>query len=99
MSRLRGRYADRAVLDQEELADDTPDQADPFAFEDVEQVHYGLSKLSLPHREVLTLFFLEDLSIEEIAELLEVAPGTIKSRIHFAKKALRAVIEQEECRQ
>ena len=99
MSRLRGRYADRAVLDEEELAEDIPDQADSFTFEDVEQVHYGLSKLSLPHREVLTLYFLEDLSIEEIAEVLEVASGTIKSRLHFAKRALRTIIEQEECGQ
>jgi RNA polymerase sigma factor (sigma-70 family) len=98
MTRLRGRYADRAALNEEECADDVPDQADSFTFEDVQQVHYGLSKLSMPHREALTLFFLEDLSVEQIAEVLEVAPGTIKSRLHFAKRALRAVIEQEECK-
>ena len=66
--------------------------------EDAEQVHYGLSQLSLPHREVLTLYFLQDLSIDEIAELLGVAPGTIKSRLHFAKRSLRAVLEQEEAK-
>ncbi len=98
MTRLRGRYADREMLDVEECAEDVPDQTDAFTFEDVQQVHFGLSKLSMPHREVLTLFFLEDLSIEQIAEVLEVAPGTVKSRLHFAKKSLRAVIEQEECK-
>lgn len=99
MSRLRGRYADRAMLDEEEVAEDLPEQADSSTFEDAEQVHYALGKLSLPHREALTLFFLEDLSVDEIARLLGVAVGTVKSRLHFAKKALRAVIEQEECRQ
>ena len=99
MSRLRGRYADRSVFDDEQTAADVPEQANSFTFEDAEQVHSGLSRISLPHREVLTLFFLQDLSIDEIAEVLEVAPGTVKSRLHFAKKALRAVIEQEECRQ
>jgi RNA polymerase sigma-70 factor (ECF subfamily) len=98
MSRLRGRYADRAVFDDEQDGAEINGDADSFAFEDAEQVHYGLSRISLPHREVLTLHFLEDLSIDQIAQVLEVAPGTVKSRLHFAKKALRAVIEQEEPR-
>lgn len=98
MSRLRGRYADRAVFDDSQDADDVNGETESFTFEDAELVHYGLSRISLPHREVLTLHFLDDLSIDQIARVLEVAPGTIKSRIHFAKRALRAVIEQEECR-
>jgi len=106
MSRLRGRYADKALIEEEPhlrqgfggQAGEIPDNGDSFTFEDAEQVHCGLSKLSLPHREALTLYFLEDLSIDEIAELLEVASGTVKSRLHFAKKALRAVLEQEAVR-
>jgi RNA polymerase sigma-70 factor (ECF subfamily) len=62
-------------------------------FEDAEQVHRGLLSLSLAHREVLTLFFLEDLTVEEIATVLGVPPGTVKSRLHFAKQALRKVLE------
>ena len=96
MSRLRGRYADRALLDETELPPDIEQEAESFTFEDVQQVHFGLSRLSLPHREALTLHFLDDLSVEEIAELVELSQGTIKSRLYYAKKALRAVIEQEE---
>ena len=64
-------------------------------FEDAEQVHRGLLALSLPHREVLTLFFLEDLSVEEVATVLGVPAGTVKSRLHYAKQALRKVLERE----
>lgn len=99
MTRLRGRYADRAVFDDSQDAADVNGETESFTFEDAEQAHYGLSRISLPHREVLTLHFLDDLSIEDIARVLDVAPGTVKSRIHFAKKALREVIEQEECKQ
>ncbi len=64
-----------------------------MSLEDVEELHRALKELSLPHREVLTLYFLEDFSIEEIAEILEVASGTVKSRIHYAKRALKTRLE------
>ena len=73
-------------------AEDAPDRAD---FETAEELHRGLVQLSVPHREVLTLFFLEDFSIEQIAAILEVPPGTVKSRLHHAKKALRAALGKE----
>jgi RNA polymerase sigma factor (sigma-70 family) len=80
---------------------DRPDAraADPVSgcveFEDAERVHRGLLSLSLAHREVLMLFFLEDLSVEEVATVLGVPPGTVKSRLHYAKLALRKVLEGE----
>jgi RNA polymerase sigma-70 factor, ECF subfamily len=75
------------------------DPADePLDFTDAEQVHRGLLALSLPHREVLTLFFLEDLSVEEVATVLGVPPGTVKSRLHYAKQTLRKVIAEEASR-
>ena len=54
----------------------------------------ALSKLSLAHREVLTLYFLEDAPVEEIAAVLDVPEGTVKSRLFHAKRALRAAIER-----
>jgi RNA polymerase sigma-70 factor (ECF subfamily) len=62
-----------------------------------EAVHAALAKLSLAHREVLTLHFLEDVSIQEIAFVLEVPAGTVKSRLYHAKRALRQAIERDEC--
>ncbi len=64
-------------------------------FENAEQVHHGLLQLPLPHREVLTLFFLQDFSIEAIAQVLDIPAGTVKSRLYHAKIALRTVLGKE----
>jgi RNA polymerase sigma-70 factor, ECF subfamily len=69
--------------------------AESFDFDDAARVHRGLAELSLAHREVLTLFFLEELSVEEVAGILGVPPGTVKSRLHYAKRELRKVLTED----
>lgn len=66
---------------------------DPL-FDDAELVHRALDSLSPEHREALTLRFLEDLSLEEIAETLRCQLGTVKSRLHYAKLAVRKFLEE-----
>ncbi|HXJ58632.1 MAG TPA: RNA polymerase sigma factor [Verrucomicrobiae bacterium] len=53
-----------------------------------------LSNLPAPHRSVLLLHFVEDFSIDEIASITDTPPGTVKSRLHYAKRALRKLMEQ-----
>ena len=81
----------------ENVADDSADD-EMWSTEAAEQVHAALALLSLPHREVLTLHFLEDASVEEIAAVLDVPPGTVKSRLYYARDALRRQLEQREVR-
>src|SRR6266568_4603203 len=54
-----------------------------------------LNQLPLPQRSVLLLHFVEDFSLEEIAGITGAALGTVKSRLHYAKKALKKLIEDE----
>ncbi len=53
-----------------------------------------LENLPLPQRSVLLLHYIEDFSLEEIATITETALGTIKSRLHYAKKSLRKLLEE-----
>ena len=63
-----------------------------FANEDAEAIHQALSGISLLHREVLVLHFLEDLSIDQIAEVVGCSEGTVKSRMHYAKRAMKEAL-------
>jgi RNA polymerase sigma-70 factor (ECF subfamily) len=83
--------------------DDTPDvnSGGELAHDlahDAERVHAALSELIPPQREVLVLFFLEDLSLQAIAEVLEIPVGTVKSRLHHARRALSKVLSKLEAR-
>jgi RNA polymerase sigma-70 factor (ECF subfamily) len=52
-----------------------------------------LNQLPPPQRSVLLLHFVEDFSLEEIARITEAQLGTVKSRMHYAKRALRKLLE------
>jgi RNA polymerase sigma-70 factor (ECF subfamily) len=54
------------------------------------EVHAVLASLPPEHRAVLVLRHLDGLREDEMAEVLGVAPGTVKSRLHRARDAFRA---------
>ena len=55
-----------------------------------------LDQLPLPQRAVVVLHFIEDFSLDEIASITGVPAGTVKSRLHYARKALRKLMEEHE---
>lgn len=95
LGHLRKKYKRQALFEPDANVRDVEDVTSNIAFDDAQQVHFGLGKISLHHREALTLFFLQDLVVEEIAEVLQIPPGTVKSRLFHAKRALKAVLEKE----
>lgn len=68
---------------------------------DMMHLHYrqilqqGLEQLSLEHRSVLVMHDLEHLPQKEIAQILEIPVGTVKSRLFHARGALRQYLEKE----
>lgn len=97
MDRLRLRYG--AAVDAD---------ADPALIEDAHgdpsgdresaarDVARGLDRLPSIEREVLTLFYLDDLSLAELSQVLGVPVGTVKSRLFRARNLLRQHLLPEE---
>jgi RNA polymerase sigma-70 factor (ECF subfamily) len=93
----RGRAARlfrRRAADPGPLPDVPDDPGEPFTADDAAAVHAALAELGPDHREVLVLRFLDDLSYDDIARVVGVPVGTVRSRLHLAKKALRVILER-----
>jgi RNA polymerase sigma-70 factor (ECF subfamily) len=78
-----------ASLDDEEL----PEQAAPDAgLDDKLDVVKALARVAPIHREVLVLYYFDDMPTAQMAEALEIAPGTVLSRLARAREALKSAI-------
>ncbi|MBF0280658.1 MAG: sigma-70 family RNA polymerase sigma factor [SAR324 cluster bacterium] len=55
-------------------------------------IHDAMKKLSDNHRIVLHLHYQEDLSVQEISEILEIPVGSVKSRLHYARIQLKELL-------
>lgn len=52
-----------------------------------------LSRLPEPQRQVIVLYYWEDRSVTEVASILDLPEGTVKSHLHRARRALAAMME------
>ena len=62
--------------------------------EQTEIVREAIKNLSEKYRIVVLLFYMEELSQEEIANVLHIPVGTVKSRLHTAKQLLKSELEE-----
>jgi len=75
------------------LTDKTGVDRDAFVRELQEKLNDAMQKLSINHRTVVTLFEIDGLSHQEIAEVMNCSVGTVRSRLHYAKQLLQAELE------
>lgn len=96
VSHLRRTSARSRAHEAAAVCDDAVDDVDELELlENVEWVHHALAQLSVEHREALTLRFLEGMTVSEIAAVTRTSEGTAKSRLHYAKAAMRRLMEKE----
>ena len=81
--------------DIEQIVEPTQPDDTAFSAEDAQQIHAALDQLEPTHREVLVLRFLEELSYEEIGQIVDCPLGTVRSRIHYAKTALQRLLRRD----
>jgi RNA polymerase sigma-70 factor (ECF subfamily) len=62
---------------------------------DRDQLERGFRRLSIDHRAVVVLHHYQDLPLSEVAEALGVPEGTVRSRLHYAMRGLRAALDAD----
>jgi RNA polymerase sigma-70 factor (ECF subfamily) len=92
MDRLRDQYARPPAVDVdvEQIAVEAPLEA----VDDLAALEHAVERLPIVEREAITLFYLQELSLNEIAETLAVPVGTVKSRLFRARQLLRQAINE-----
>ena len=90
---LRKQRRRAPVLQLLEKGANHPDPA--VAIADREQLDRAFLRLSVEQRTAIVLQYYRGLTLQEIAEVLAVPIGTVRSRLHYAKRALRAAIEAD----
>jgi len=83
--------ANFASLDVEPAAKEVPPED---AQDEVAIIREAIERLPHEQQAILSFFYVEELSIRDIAEALSLPVGTVKSRLHYARNNLKEVIER-----
>lgn len=100
-SKLRRFFSLEKIRDETPVANLLDQLADPGNASDraaclgelQQKLNEAMQKLSIKHRTVVTLFEIDGLSHEEIAEITGSSVGTVRSRLHYAKQLLQAELK------
>jgi RNA polymerase sigma-70 factor (ECF subfamily) len=91
-----GSRARRSVPNVRLLPADEPEVGDGLSsVVDRDQLERGFRRLSIEHRAVVVLHHYLDLPLDEVADVLGVPAGTVRSRLHHAMRGLRAALEAD----
>ena len=95
VDQIRRRQVRQAAEQEHAMAVDAAGLEPEFTAVDAQAIHRALDELEAREREVVVLFFLESMSLEEIADVVGRPVGTVKSRLHYAKRALYDVLRRD----
>ncbi len=89
--RQRQRQLEGAIMAEPIMRTDELDGA-----MDIDKLRAAIRILPAGHRAAIALFYLEDMSITEVAVALDIPVGTVKSRLLHARQKLRTVLEEND---
>ncbi len=89
--RLARKERRRSVVELHVIAEPRPDPGSHFALpvEERDRMERELGRLTVDQRAVMVLHFYADLTLQQVADVLEIPVGTAKSRLHYGLRALR----------
>jgi RNA polymerase sigma-70 factor (ECF subfamily) len=90
-----GRRARQWTPNLHILPTDGPAGEDLSSVVDRDQLERGFRRLSIDHRAVVVLHHYLDLPLDEVAEVVGIPVGTVRSRLHHAMRGLRAALEAD----
>jgi len=93
-NRRRGARRYLAALQRWWMASGTHAAAEPQANEETAALHAAIGRLSRGDQEVIYLRYFLELPVEETAQTLGIAPGTVKSRTARALQRLRPLVQE-----
>ena len=84
----------KRLVPKEAIADEQGKRDEYFADEKYRELYEGIDRLKPKLRTVIVLYYFNEMSVREIAEATGAFPGTVKSRLYNAKKALRECLKE-----
>jgi RNA polymerase sigma-70 factor (ECF subfamily) len=93
------RHTPQHITDEMETTLATEDPTPEEKLQSQEQAQWlqrGLKSLSPDHRAVLELVFYQGLSLSEASQVIDCPPGTVKSRLSYARRHLRGILSRQE---
>jgi RNA polymerase sigma-70 factor (ECF subfamily) len=86
----------RKVVELHLLDTDAPEPEDgSLSLANRDEIERGFRRLPVEQRAVIVLHFYRGLPLTDVAEILAIPPGTVKSRLHRATQTLRAALEAD----
>ena len=77
-----------------EVSDESPDAAETLSIaEDSALLRMAIARLPAPFRAVIVFSYFEDMSVQEIAKVIGISEGTVKSRLSRAKYAILRILQ------
>lgn len=93
-SRRRQKDRESAGFHKPPFPGDDQDRA-ISSVEQSDRLRRAIDALPAEHRALLSMFYRGDMSVQQIAAVLNLPAGTVKSRLHHLRNELRSVLEQQ----